>query len=416
MAGLFGSAGKSSKPPMETYTVNVPGGVVSRQLPAGATDAQVRGAFADAMSRVNIDSSKQAVKRPGLFGKQPGGLFAAPKAEPALKAYSPSWGEKAQQKLSDLMAGFGLERGEANRLGSRLTSFLNDWTPAGNALGVADANSQLEAQLSMLPLPGPARKVVGEAIRGIRAFHGSPHDFDRFDISKIGTGEGAQAYGHGLYFAENPAVAQQYRDDLAPLDRILTAGGREFREDRVAAPQFRRSPEDFAAHALFKTNGDIDAAIHRLGGLPMDLEAKDWLKANRGSVVPPGNPTGHLYEVNINADPNSLLDWDAPLVEQPGILSAMGRSRSTPVRDTIARADKPGQYSGELPMGGDLMRAIGMHYGGRSSPSHPKTSELLKRQGIPGLRYLDGGSRAATEGTRNYVIFDDSLIDILNKR
>ena len=43
---------------------------------------------------------------------------------------------------------------------------------------------------------------------GIRAYHGSPYDFDRFDMSKIGTGEGAQAYGHGLYFAENPAVAR----------------------------------------------------------------------------------------------------------------------------------------------------------------------------------------------------------------
>ena len=42
---------------------------------------------------------------------------------------------------------------------------------------------------------------------GIRAYHGSPHDFDRFDMSKIGTGEGAQAYGHGLYLAESPAVA-----------------------------------------------------------------------------------------------------------------------------------------------------------------------------------------------------------------
>ena len=35
---------------------------------------------------------------------------------------------------------------------------------------------------------------------GIRAYHGSPYDFPAFDISKIGTGEGAQAYGHGLYF------------------------------------------------------------------------------------------------------------------------------------------------------------------------------------------------------------------------
>ena len=38
---------------------------------------------------------------------------------------------------------------------------------------------------------------------GIRAYHGSPYDFDRFDMSKIGTGEGAQSYGHGIYLAEN---------------------------------------------------------------------------------------------------------------------------------------------------------------------------------------------------------------------
>ena len=50
---------------------------------------------------------------------------------------------------------------------------------------------------------------------GVRAYHGSPHSFERFDTSKIGTGEGNQAYGHGLYFAEAEKVAQQYRDQLA---------------------------------------------------------------------------------------------------------------------------------------------------------------------------------------------------------
>src|SRR5262245_24504001 len=43
----------------------------------------------------------------------------------------------------------------------------------------------------------------------IRAFHSSPHDFERFDISKVGRGEGSQVYGHGLYFAENPKVSGQ---------------------------------------------------------------------------------------------------------------------------------------------------------------------------------------------------------------
>jgi hypothetical protein len=45
---------------------------------------------------------------------------------------------------------------------------------------------------------------------GAIVWHGSPHKFDKFDSSKIGTGEGAQAYGHGLYFAEAPDVAKSY--------------------------------------------------------------------------------------------------------------------------------------------------------------------------------------------------------------
>ena len=44
--------------------------------------------------------------------------------------------------------------------------------------------------------------------QGITAYHGSPHEFDQFDTSKIGTGEGAQSYGHGLYFAEHEPIAK----------------------------------------------------------------------------------------------------------------------------------------------------------------------------------------------------------------
>ena len=48
-----------------------------------------------------------------------------------------------------------------------------------------------------------------------RAYHGTPHRFTKFDISKIGTGEGAQAFGWGLYFAERKQVAQFYREALS---------------------------------------------------------------------------------------------------------------------------------------------------------------------------------------------------------
>lgn len=48
----------------------------------------------------------------------------------------------------------------------------------------------------------------------ITLYHGSPHEFDQFDISKIGSGEGHQAYGHGLYFAEAEAVSEVYKGYL----------------------------------------------------------------------------------------------------------------------------------------------------------------------------------------------------------
>src|SRR5512139_3976851 len=72
---------------------------------------------------------------------------------------------------------------------------------------------------------------------GIRAYHGSPYDFNKFDLSKIGTGEGAQAYGHGLYFAENPNVAQVYHDSLG--GSALEVGGKKITPTRG-------SPEDIA--------------------------------------------------------------------------------------------------------------------------------------------------------------------------
>src|SRR5262245_18137051 len=75
-------------------------------------------------------------------------------------------------------------------------------SPRENALDPRGIEQATNVALSM----GPG---------AIRAFHGSPYNFSRFDSSKIGTGEGAQVYGHGLYFAENEGVARAYRDKLA---------------------------------------------------------------------------------------------------------------------------------------------------------------------------------------------------------
>jgi hypothetical protein len=51
------------------------------------------------------------------------------------------------------------------------------------------------------------------------AYHGSPHKFDTFDLGAIGTGEGAQAHGWGLYFAQDKKVSEEYRERLTGIRR-----------------------------------------------------------------------------------------------------------------------------------------------------------------------------------------------------
>ena len=88
---------------------------------------------------------------------------------------------------------------------------------AGNPYSTPD-----EAVKSALDIAGIAMtgsmpfgpKGAGGTFGAIPVYHGTPHSFDKFDMSKIGTGEGAQAYGHGLYFAESPAVAKDYKTKL----------------------------------------------------------------------------------------------------------------------------------------------------------------------------------------------------------
>ena len=56
------------------------------------------------------------------------------------------------------------------------------------------------------------------------AWHGTPHDFDGFDLGAIGMGEGAQVHGWGLYYAKNREVAEHYREWLSQKGKITYGG------------------------------------------------------------------------------------------------------------------------------------------------------------------------------------------------
>ena len=93
------------------------------------------------------------------------------------------------------------------------------------------------------PLPGEMPPVTstppllhGDA--GTTVYHGSPHDFQEFSTKHIGSGEGAQAFGHGLYYADDKNIADFYKRNLGRqqlVDDYLRVGDEENLLGRVLA-------------------------------------------------------------------------------------------------------------------------------------------------------------------------------------
>lgn len=262
--------------------------------------------------------------------------------------------------------------------------------------------------------------VAGENARpGITAYHGSPHDFDKFSLDKIGTGEGAQAYGHGLYFAENEGVARSYRDSLSSYAmsddaaNILKAAGMNDGELHAAS-----------IHLLNARSGHSsrDAARWWARGAGKDL-TPDIERAFKEAMRVYDTP-GRMYEVRINADPESFLDWDKPLSQQ-------SEAARTAFQNSTAWLDLVDQQKAQverLKSGGSIFEPTPERIAEFSAPlENSQVADLmrslhfqngpkqLREAGIPGIKYLDRTSRAAGEGSRNYVVFDDSIIDILKK-
>jgi len=279
------------------------------------------------------------------------------------------------------------------------------WGRGGLAglMGMPSALEQSPQDVAMGFAGSVTPKVGGLLSAGakpIRAYHGSPHDFDKFDLSKIGTGEGAQAYGHGLYFAENEGVARGYRNRLA--------GGKpdNVRPDEEAMAFIKPQWEE--------TVNQLRIAREKSGGRMTDETAnlQNKLDALNDHAVAdtlarkPYLKDGRMYEVDIHADPSRFLDWDKPLKEQSGASQQALSEMLAKARKSFPAIDPQGN-----PIAGQVHHLYAQHRGGNT----PAISEELAQAGIPGIKYLDQGSRGSGSGTSNYVAFDPSIIEILRK-
>lgn len=231
----------------------------------------------------------------------------------------------------------------------------------------------------------------------IPAYHGTPHTLapeagaplGRFRTSKIGTGEGAQAYGHGLYFAGRREVAEHYR-------KVLSGRKDDILQEYDGKPFDRTNPKHEAARRLNKearmlgVNKDqvrgrvqsiIENQLQRRGlnptieeGLRNTLEViknKQEAKVNEGS----------LYQVELAPKENEYLLYDKTLGEQPkGVQDKLKKFlREQEGEDTW-------QYRQEQDYR-DITNNV------LDDMPEAEISKRLKEAGIPGIKYLDGSSR-----------------------
>ena len=260
-----------------------------------------------------------------------------------------------------------------------------------------------------------------DAVQKIKAYHGSPHDFDRFSTSQIGTGEGAQAYGHGLYFAEAEDVARGYKSSTNYADKK-----RQFLSEL---------PEDADIDEVMDVLEGTDTFSPQMRELVSALAEDDWLgfdypaqaitaamskNIDNFDVSPrlkKAVDSSSMYQVEIDASPDEFLDWDLPLSEQSeGVREAVKSAFSEFEPDGII---KNMDGSIDLDAGGrtvyeSLAQQEALNSVLKGSPES-LSSTALQGKGIKGIRYKDRSSRGKEGGTSNYVVFDENLISIARK-
>jgi hypothetical protein len=261
----------------------------------------------------------------------------------------------------------------------------------------------------------------------LEGYQGSPHKFEptpdnplgELDSSKIGTGEGAQAYGHGHYIAESRKVGEGYRKALSTFNTTIDGEALTPKHPQFSAAMFiaangydnalRQAQEALNSGFVDKTAGAKAVA---------DIQSLKSAKISQSQG-------GHLYTLDLPDEMiDRMLDWDKPLSEQPEAVK-QALMKDARLRSLYERGKIDDMYGN----GGEFYRAVTsreaqnaplhMSVEAAENASQAPASQYLRSLGIPGVRYLDAGSRGgdSATGTRNFVVFpgEEKKVKILRR-
>lgn len=288
-------------------------------------------------------------------------------------------------------------------------------------------------------------------------WHGSPHEFEKFSTKYMGTGEGNQTYGWGLYFTDREEIARSYASiadtsylelidnldkktknkiernpvyksiigepQIDPITGITIYG----RINSSKATSLLKNALDVLVKAkrieskLIKTNSDrnelevINDAIARDFGATVASQKsaktiQDIREILDAGIFKPANRS--LYKVKLHGDRSvdefNYLRWDNTIDDRT--IDVLIKNTSDDKLKDKLRSFK--DYYADTKKGIDLYRLLTDHFNRK-----PKEASLfLLRAGIDGIKYpTEYRSKGTHEESFNYVIFDENIAEIEDK-
>lgn len=288
------------------------------------------------------------------------------------------------------------------------------------------------------------------------AWHGSPHDFDEFDLGAIGSGEGNQAHGWGLYFAKDKKVSKLYKEVLSKAQ-----GSNKSSLFKVEIPnETELLPEQYPISGYSRYVRDsLKNGLHKMSEEQLERFTSLLIKYHKGAII--GDEWTNKYTRFMDVgyiiselhNKNKTIN-DINKIQKRNIdrfLKSVGIDENI---DTIAgnkdlleavykkfRYDLYSQYEKEKQLEREreekaisnvktdvygalektniagkqlysfLSHALGNdeHFNLHNVKNAKKASEFLNSIGIKGI-YYDG-----EQDGRCYVVFDDKAIKVIEK-
>ena len=255
----------------------------------------------------------------------------------------------------------------------------------------------------------PGVKVLEESakqrarLREHRVFHGSGAEFDAFDHSHMGEGEGAQAYGWGTYVTEVEGIGRMYAESYK-AGMFKSGFGDSFLEELKEAAKegkFDEVKQQLLGHYRYLYDSEKAKGVKKDDAFISDYEMLERIKEE-------DIPSKFLYTVEIPEDNGSnYLHWE----EQPGkeqlsavaeALKADGWSEAEGNHPTFTKGDNKIVLN-ERATGSDVYAELEESLG-----SQQKASEFLSSIGFTGISYpAEARSGGRTDAARNFVIFNE---------